>query len=203
MTADGWAAGGDAPAASPSQPPVRVLLLCGSLRRGSVNAAVLDAAATAAPDDVVIDRYGGTTSLPYYSPDADLEPPHPAVADLRARIDAASAVLIATPEYAGSLPGAFKNVLDWMVGGIEMTGKPVAWINASTGPTGAERTYQALRDVFGFIQPRVIDDACARIPVYRRDLDPDGRITRDDLVAAIGLSLRTLVAAARHGDVGP
>ena len=181
----------------------RLLFLCGSLRQGSVNEAVLRTAAVAVPADVTVDHYDGIATLPFYSPDLDADPPPAPVADLRGRIAAADALLIATPEYAGTLPGAFKNLLDWTVGGTEMTDRPVAWINASTGPTGAERTYRALRDVFGFVQPRIIEDACARIPVFRRDIDPDGRIRRPDLESAIALAVRTLVAAVRTRDDPP
>ena len=51
--------------------------------------------------------------------------------ELRAAIERAAGVLICTPEYAGTLPGSFKNLLDWTVGGTEISDKPVAWVNTS------------------------------------------------------------------------
>jgi NAD(P)H-dependent FMN reductase len=73
------------------------------------------------------------------------------VAELRHEIGAADAVLICTPEYAGALPGSFKNLLDWTVGGGEADRKPVGWINASgvAAPTGGGDAHASLRKVLG------------------------------------------------------
>ncbi len=111
---------------------IGILLVCGSLRAGSTNAALLRTAREVAPDGVTTDFYLQLAELPHFDPDDDQEgqPVHPAVAQLRSRIRAADAVLFSTPEYAGALPGSFKNLLDWTVGGGETYGKPVAWVNA-------------------------------------------------------------------------
>ena len=82
-----------------------------------------------------------------------------------ARIAAADAVLFCTPEYAGALPGTFKNLLDWTVGGGEMYGKPVAWVNASGSPTRAADAHASLRRVLGYTGTDVVAGACVRIPV--------------------------------------
>ena len=87
--------------------------------------------------------YEGLGALPHFNPDDDVEPLHPAVAELRAAIDAADALLFSTPEYAGALPGSFKNLLDWTIGGGEIYEKAVGWINAST-LGGAADTYESL-----------------------------------------------------------
>lgn len=83
----------------------RILMIAGSLRAGSVNAAVLRTAAALSTGDIAADRYEGLDTLPYFDPDVDREPLPPAVARLRASIAAADAVLFCTPEYAGALPG--------------------------------------------------------------------------------------------------
>ena len=70
--------------------------------------------------------------------------------DLRARIAAADAILFSTPEYAGAMPGSFKNLLDWTVGGVEISEKPVGWINISPTPDGAARTYESLTTVLQY-----------------------------------------------------
>jgi len=82
--------------------------------------------------------YDGLAGLPAFNPDNDHEPLPAPVADLRAHIAAADAVLFCTPEYAGALPGGFMNLLDWTVGGAEISRKPVAWVNVSSiaAPTG-------------------------------------------------------------------
>jgi len=109
----------------------RVLLISGSTRAGSTNTAVLRTAAAVAPPGLTTVMYGGLADLPAFNPDDDHEPLHPAVADLRRQMGVADAVLFCTPEYAGALPGSFKNLLDWSVG-EGMYDKPAAWLNVST-----------------------------------------------------------------------
>jgi NAD(P)H-dependent FMN reductase len=115
---------------------MRILLISGSLRAASVNTAVLRTAAALADDGVRATLYCGLDRLPHFNPDDDPEggPVAAPMADLRRRPCEADAVLLCTPEYAGALPGSFKNLLDWTVGGGETYGKPFAWINASSRP---------------------------------------------------------------------
>ena len=153
-----------------------ILLLSGSLRSGSSNESVLRTAVEVAPASVRTVRYAGLAALPHFNPDDDTEPLPPAVAELRAAIAGASAVLICTPEYAGTLPGSFKNLLDWTVGGTEICDKPVAWVNAAAPGrgAGAEAT---LRTVLGYTGAAIVEKACRRIPVDRRTVGADGVIT--------------------------
>ena len=108
--------------------------------------------------------YDGMTGLPHFNPDDDVDPLPAAVAGLRAQIGAADAVLFCTPEYAGALPGTFKNLLDWTVGGPEMYGKPVAWVNASGSPTRARHAHESLATVLGYIHADVVAEACVAHP---------------------------------------
>jgi chromate reductase len=173
-----------------------VLLVCGSLRRGSVNEAVLRTAQQVSPDRVAAELYAGMGDLPHFNPDDDRpETLHPAVVDLRARIGAADAMLFCTPEYAGAMPGSFKNVLDWTVGGGETYGKPVGWINASVGPTDAVDTYDSLRKVLERTGTDIVETACVRIPVGRPQVGPDGTIADEEVRARLAL---TLTALADH-----
>jgi len=100
-------------------PPVnsaRILAVSGSLRARSTNSALLDTAAQLRLPDIAVARYEGLAALPHFDPDADHEPLDPAVAELRRQLHHADALLVSTPEYAGALPGSFKNALDWMIG---------------------------------------------------------------------------------------
>jgi chromate reductase len=115
---------------------VRLLGISGSLDTGSSNSALLRAAARAHPELTV---WEGLGDLPHFSPD---RPPGPHVAALRAAVEGADAVLIATPEYAGGMPGSLKNALDWLVGSGELYGKPVVVV--SVAPS-AERGHNARR----------------------------------------------------------
>jgi chromate reductase, NAD(P)H dehydrogenase (quinone) len=147
-----------------------------------------------APEQVTCTQYDGLADLPHFNPDDDWEPLPPAVVDLRAQIDAADAVLFCTPEYAGALPGSFKNLLDWTVGGGEMYGKRVGWINASGLPTGAADAHASLRKVLGYLSTEIVEDACAHVPVARQAVGDDGLIGDPQLRARIADVLTTLAA---------
>jgi chromate reductase len=154
---------------------------------------VLRTAVLVAPEGVECRLYEGLADLPHFNPDDDWDPLPPAVADLRGQIGAADALLLCTPEYAGALPGSFKNVLDWTVGGGEMDGKRVAWINASGQPTGAADAHASLRKVLGYLSTEIVEEACVHIPVTRQAVGDDGLIGDPRLRARIADVLTALV----------
>ncbi|HEX3565668.1 MAG TPA: NADPH-dependent FMN reductase [Acidimicrobiales bacterium] len=174
-------------------PSTRILLISGSLRAGSTNTALLRTAQAVAPDGTRALIYEGLGRLPHFNPDDDIVPHHPAVSDLRTRIADADALLFSTPEYAGALPGSFKNLLDWTVGGGETYGLPVAWINASGSPTGAADAHRSLRTVLGYTGSDIVEQACAHIPVARSAIGSDGLIADQVIRREIAEVLRTLV----------
>jgi chromate reductase len=178
---------------------ISLLLLCGSLRAGSVNAAVLATAAQLAPSGVTATVYPGMGDLPHFNPDDDREPLASSVAQLRMAVGQASAVLISTPEYAGSLPGSFKNLLDWTIGGSGLYLKPTGWINPSS-VGGARDTYHALRLVLDKAGASVVEAATADIPVARDRIGPDGMVGDEAIRERIGAVVAALVAAARSGQ---
>jgi chromate reductase len=177
---------------------VRLLLIGGSLRQGSTNTAVLRTAVELCGDvGVEADRYGGLAGLPHFNPDDDHDPLHPAVVDLRAAIAATDAILFCTPEYAGDLPGSFKNLLDWTVGGMEIERKPVAWINASTAPSAAAGTHRALRTVLGYTGGDIVEEACLDVPVPRQAVGAAGVIDDPEIRDRIADALRSLTDHVR------
>jgi NAD(P)H-dependent FMN reductase len=178
-----------------AQPHSRILLVSGSTRGASTNSALLRTAAAGPPDGVVAELYAGMTDLPHFNPDDDHEPLPPAVADLRTRIGAADAVLICTPEYAGALPGTFKNLLDWSVGGPEMYGKPVAWVNASGSPTRAAHPHASLEIVLRTVHADIVTEACAHVAVSRQAVGADGLVGDPNVRSRIR---EVLTILARH-----
>src|SRR6267154_1565992 len=116
---------------------MKLLLLCGSLRAGSTNEAVPRTVQDIGPPGIEATFFTGLAALPHFNPDDDREPLPAPVAEMRGAIADADALLVCIPEYAGDMPGSFKNLLDWTVGGVETERKPVAWINASSSPQGA------------------------------------------------------------------
>ena len=114
------------------------------------------------------------------------------VADMRRAMAAADAVLICTPEYAGALPAAMKNLLEWTIGDAGTYDKPVAWINAAgmAAPTGAADAHESLRKVLGYAGADIVEEAVVRIPVDRALVGADGLVSdaavRDQIAAAVG-----------------
>lgn len=151
-----------------------------------------------APEGVVVDFYERVGKLPHFNPDDDTEPLHPEVADLRARLGAADALLVSTPEYAGALPGSFKNLLDWTVGGGTY-GMPVAWINTSPSATGAADAHDSLRKVLTRTGTEIVDAACAHIPVPRDAVGPDNLIADPEIREQLSSVLARLAThAGKH-----
>ena len=152
-----------------------VLGIAGSLRSGSHNAQLLRHVVEELPEGVELEVFDRLAEIPAYDPDLeDLSPD--AVEDLKAAIAAADAVLIATPEYNGSIPGALKNALDWVSRPIAETpirSKPVAVIGASTGAFGGVWAQRELKKVLGLMGARVLDLELAVAKADRALADPD------------------------------
>ena len=183
---------------------VRLLLISGSLRSGSTNTSALRTARAVAPPEIEATLYDAMGQLPHFNPDDDREGAtvHPAVAALRAAIAGADGLLFCTPEYAGALPGSFKNLLEWTVGDASTYRKPIAWINVSgaAAPTGGADAHDSLRKVLGYVGAHIVEPACVRIPLARSDVGENGEITDDAIRGQIRDVLAVLAGAVRAQD---
>jgi len=140
---------------------VRILGLSGSLRAGSHNSTLLRAAADLLPDTAELTLFAHLRALPPYDEDADLALAPAAVEVLRSQIAAADALLIATPEYNGSVPGVLKNALDWASRPFPdnvLRAKPSAVIGASTGLFGAVWAQAEIRKALRIAGADVLGD---------------------------------------------
>jgi NAD(P)H-dependent FMN reductase/predicted enzyme related to lactoylglutathione lyase len=176
---------------------VRLLLVTGSTRRGSTNTAALRAVhELVRPAGAETVLYEDLATLPHFDPDADHDPLPAAVAALRAEIERADAVVFCTPEYAGTLPGAFKNLLDWTVGGGEMDRRPVSWINVAPAGrgSGADAT---LSTVLGYVNATVLASGGTRVTVPRAAVDDEGTVTDDEVLQELAAAFAATVAQAR------
>jgi NAD(P)H-dependent FMN reductase len=173
----------------------RLLVVSGSTRHGSTNTALCRTAVAGAPAGIAVECFPDVAVLPHFNPDHDIDPLPESVVALRSAIASADAVLFCTPEYAGTLPGAFKNLLDWTVGGIEMNDKPVAWVNVAVDGQRGHGAHATLATVLGYVQARVVDDACRHVPIARDVVGPDGVVADVRVREQITQLVRDLLGA--------
>ena len=170
---------------------MRLLAISGSLRRGSYNAALLDAAAAERPTGVELVVWRGLADVPAFDEDLDITPAPRPVAALRAEIEQADAILIATPEYNASVPGALKNALDWVsrpFSANPLRHKRVAVIGASTGLFGAVWAQAELRKVLSTMGASVLE-AGLSVSGAQSAFTAEGRLREPELA----LDLRRIV----------
>ena len=167
-----------------------LLTVSGSLRAGSSNAALLAAAGLVAPAGVTVSSYDALDTVPPFNPDLDdgVSPLPNAVAQWRAAIGSADAVLFSSPEYAHGIPGALKNALDWLVGGSEAVEKRVGLLSASAASRFA---HPQLVEVLTTMNARVVPQATVVLDIPRRGIDA-AQIAADPMLAS---ALRAVVTA--------
>lgn len=161
--------------------------------------AVLRTVLAALPHGVDAALYDGLGRLPHFNPDDDREPLPAEVARMRAAVHEADAVMFSTPEYAGALPGSFKNLLDWTIGDDQpgsIYEKPVGWVNASPH-RNARGAHSELRTVLNYAHATIVEDACIEIPVGRALVGVDGRIIDAGVREALARAIGALAANAR------
>jgi len=185
---------------------MRVLGISGSLRRDSLNSALLRAAAERLPAGAELVEFERLREIPPYDSDVEEAGAVPeVVAELREAVRSADAVLLATPEYNHSLPGQLKNALDWIsrpAGESALRGKPAAAIGASTGMFGAVWAQAEARKVLGALGGRVIE---ADLPIPRAadqltdgnlELSPDQSQRLSEILAELMSEVEELAVAA-------
>jgi NAD(P)H-dependent FMN reductase len=173
---------------------IHVLAVCGSLRSGSSNGALLEAAARMAPPAMHFVFYDGLRTLPHFDPDLDgedMEPPGQ-VTHLRRHVSAADALIICSPEYAHGVPGSLKNALDWLVSYPDFVGKPVLLWNASA--VGGDHAQASLVETLTTMSARVLLDASLTEPFLRKKLG-SGAEPEEEAARAVRSSLAALAVA--------
>jgi len=174
-----------------------VLGICGSLRSGSFNAALLRAAVEQAPAGMTIEISDALRELPPYDGDLDTPERRPAaVADFRHKVEQADGLLLVTPEYSHSIPGVLKNALDWVSAelpeGLPLRRKPVAITGSSPSAFGSVRAQQTLRQVlFSTHSDVVLRPEVAVFGAYQR-FDEQGRLTDETTAGLLHDLLRAL-----------
>ncbi|HEX8107411.1 MAG TPA: NAD(P)H-dependent oxidoreductase [Kofleriaceae bacterium] len=155
---------------------MRLLGICGSLRKASLNRALLAAVRDALPPDVQMTLHDAL-DLPIFN--NDLEDP-PGVVRLKAAIAAADGVVFSVPEYNYSIPGGLKNALDWVSRPPDQSplrGKPIGMVGAASGMSGTIRAQTHLRQVMVYSDSPCLSQPEVLIPRAKERFDADGRLT--------------------------
>ena len=177
---------------------VKILGFAGSLRKGSYNRSLLRAATQMVPEDAELEVFE-LDGFPGFSEDQEKEPPKK-VKDFKAKIRAADAILIATPEYNYSIPGVLKNAIDWAsrpYGDNAFDGKPVAMMGASIGMLGTGRAQYHLRQCCVFLNMYPLNRPEVMVPYAQERIDASGKVTDEHTREKIGELLVALVAWTR------
>lgn len=145
-----------------------VLVLVGSLRAESVNKQIAETAVTVAPAGAEVVVYDGLGDVPFYNEDIDIEGSVPAAAlALRTAAEKASALLLVTPEYNGTIPAVLKNAIDWLsrpFGAGAIGGKPVVVVGTAFGQYGGVWAQEEARKAVGIAGGKVVEDLKLAIP---------------------------------------
>lgn len=135
-----------------------IVAFAGSLRRGSFNRALVEAARQLAPEGMNIEPIE-IGSMPFYNADVEAEGDPASVVAFKNALRAADGLIIATPEYNDGIPAVLTNAIDWgsrLPGRAPLTGKPVALMGASPSQIGTARAQLHLRQLLGHVRARVL-----------------------------------------------
>ncbi|MGW2639103.1 NAD(P)H-dependent oxidoreductase [Streptomyces sp. NPDC001348] len=180
---------------------VRILALVGSLRAGSHNRQLAEAAVKLAPEGAEVDLFEGLADIPFYNEDIDVEGSVPAAAaKLREAARGADAFLLFSPEYNGTITAVLKNAIDWLsrpYGAGAFGGKPVAVIGTALGQYGGVWAQDEARKAVGIAGGKVVEDIKLSIPGSANRFAETHPVDDSEVAAQL-----TEVVARLHGNVG-
>lgn len=181
--------------------PIRVLGIVGSLRRGSHNRKLLEAARDLAPEGMEIEIFD-LADIPLYNGDLDKDQQRPdAVEEFKQAFSEADALLIATPEYNHSIPGVLQNAIDWASRPAmksPLAGKPVGIMGASPGALGAARAQQQLKLVLLATLAAVMPHPGVAVGQVAEKFDAAGTLVHEPTRQFLAAFLQDLAQWSRH-----
>jgi chromate reductase, NAD(P)H dehydrogenase (quinone) len=173
----------------------KIFAISGSTRKNSTNEAILMQIAQLFKQQLDIEIFDGLAELPHFNPDIQGEEIPKSVLEFREKIAQADGVIICTPEYVFSLPGALKNAIEWTVATTVFSQKPTTLITASTA---GEKAHESLILVMKTIGARIADEATLLISNPRSKVSPTGEITHPDTLFAIENAIHFLINSIHH-----
>ena len=163
-----------------SEQGFRILGVAASLRRASLNGGLLRAAREMSPEDVVYDGFD-LGKMPFFNADVEAEGDPEPVAELKQKIQAADAVLIASPEYDYAVPGVLVTALDWALRPpTPLRHKSVGIIGASPGASGTARSQMILRQILLHAPAYVMPEPQILVGSARQRFDEEGNLTDEE-----------------------
>ena len=163
-----------------SEQGFRILGVAASLRRASLNGGLLRAAREMSPEDVVYDGFD-LGRIPFFNADVEAEGDPAPVAELKQKIQAADAVLIASPEYDYAVPGVLVTALDWALRPpTPLRHKPVGIIGASPGASGTARSQMILRQILLHAPAYVMPEPQILVGSARQRFDEEGNLADEE-----------------------
>lgn len=168
--------------------------ISGSLRKGSINTALLTTVQSLVPANVEFTMIG-IGDLPLFNSDLEIDGPVESVRSFKQKLNIADALVISSPEYNYSIPGVLKNALDWASRGKDspLTNKPVAIMGASPGLLGTARMQMHLRQVFLFNNMHAVNKPEVFINQAAIKFDSDGTLTDEKTKDVIRQQMQALV----------
>jgi len=182
---------------------VHIFGFAGSLRKQSYNRSLLSAATEMVPDNATLEVFD-LEGIPPFNQDLEQQPPEK-VKEFKAKIRAANAILIVTPEYNYSIPGVLKNAIDWAsrpYGDNAFDGKPVAVMGASPGMTGTARAQYHLRQTFVFLNMCPLNRPEVMVSSANEKIDENGKVKDEKTRKKIRELLEGLVAWTKRMELG-
>jgi chromate reductase len=164
-----------------------ILAISGSTKAGSTNETILRTIANSYRERFDFEIFAGISELPHFDPDLDTDEPPETVRRFRQLIENADGILISTPEYVFSLPGAFKNALEWTVSTVVLSDKPTAFIVAAAS---GERAFESLDLILKTVGARVGEGSKLMIKAARGKLGSDGEISDKLILKQIDVMMR-------------
>ncbi|SDS70920.1 NAD(P)H-dependent FMN reductase [Nocardioides scoriae] len=178
---------------------MKILMLVGSLRTGSWTGELVGTLPALLPAGVEAAAYDGLADLPHYDQDLDGDDAPAAVVAFREALRGADALVVATPEYNGSIPGVLKNAVDWASrprGASPLDGLPAAVVSVSPSPRGAQWAREDLVKVLRVAGAVPLEDAVGVATVHETVVD--GRIADAEVETALRTLVGRLVDAGRE-----
>ena len=176
-----------------SAPRKKVLAISGSTKKNSTNERILTGLGRQYADQLDLELYEGIETLPHFHPDlTDGEVAPAAVRKFREQIDRADGVLICSPEYVFSLPGALKNALEWVVATTVFSDKPTAFVIAAAS---GQQAFASLDLILTTLMARLTPGSRLLIQGAKGKVDAEGHITHPETARQLREVVASLLAS--------